>query len=133
MPGKTARRRTPSAGSIASTCALPRRSGAASEAVVAGRQVPHAELIGFGEGEHVFVRRRILFAQEIVHHEAFLPVDDLGLHAAGITQAVVGAEGGECGGDTLDPIAGPEAAAVFTDTFYDELLMGLIHLTANNT
>src|SRR3569832_2381817 len=53
-------------------------------AVDAGGQVFFMKLIGLREGEHVFVRRRVLLAQQVVHHQALLPIDDLGLHAARI-------------------------------------------------
>src|SRR3569832_897255 len=110
----------------------PRKARVSGPAVVAGGQVYHTKQIGLREGEHEFVRRRVHLAQQDVHHQALLPIEDLGLHAARLAQTVIGTEGGEGRGDALDPVTVAESAAVFADSFDDELLMRLIHVTAND-
>src|SRR3569833_836296 len=82
----------------------PRMARVSGPAVVAGGQVFHTKLIGLREGEHVFVRRRVLLAQQVVHHQALLPIDDLGLHAARIAQTVIGAGGGGGRGEAREPV-----------------------------
>src|SRR3569832_2422104 len=84
----------------------PRKARVSGPAVVAGGQVIHTKLNGLREGEHEFVRHRVLLAQQVVHQQTQQPKKKQKQHTTHKKQTKKKTEGGEGRGDALDPVTG---------------------------